>query len=151
MARRNDVKLTEFRQTVGRKLTDTQKSNIAELFSLKLQKALSNTEGYEDRVNRYVAAGDRQGNLRYQTSLYKQHTERILTSLLGPGKQRTAGTQPSQRPSDNGQPVTPPVNPNGFIKIGKAPGPQDIDPRTTPNMIDRNQAILRDGRKVTWQ
>ncbi len=139
------------KQAAGRKLTDNQKTQIAELFSTRLGKALTNTPGYEDRVNAYIAAGDRQGNLRYQTSLYKQHTERILTSLLGPGKARTAGTAPVQRPSDNGTPVAAPVNTNGFIMLGKPPLPSEIDPRTTPNMIDRNQAILRDNRKVTWK
>jgi len=142
----------EFGKLAGnRKFSDAQKSNILELFSIKLEKALDNVEGYEERVNRYIATGDRQGNLRYQTSLYKQHAPRILGALLGPGKQQTVAGKPAARASENGAPVTPPVNNNGFLLVAKPPSAADVSPQTTTSMIENNRAILRDGRKVTWK
>ena len=59
-------------------------------------------------------------------------------------------TAPTARPGATPRTATPPA-PQGFIQVGKAPGPFEVDrSRTTDSMIMNNQAVLKNGKKVRW-
>lgn len=148
---KNEAYRSEFeRMTAGRKVSADAKGEIEEFFNIKIGQMLKGRAGeVKGAVDRYFAAGDRDGYNKYFQSLYKQvipEAMRYAVAKVMPGK---------PGPQANGTPAVPakaaPKATDGYEMIASKPDVNEIDhQRRTREMWVKNQAVLKDGRKVQW-
>jgi len=139
------------RNAAGRKITEAQSAAIKELFESRLNKAIQ--AKHASVLERYFNAKDKNGFMRYASSISKTEVPRALKAAFDAVMPGRPGPKPG---TANG--VKPPVNgalkvTPGFTQIAKQPATQDIDYRhqfNTPANFQAGKAILKDGRKVTW-
>ena len=141
--------------TNGQPLSNDERAAVGTLFEANYKRALSGKPGYEQTVDRYRAAGDREGYLKYTTSTFKELMPAALRQAVGvvmrsakTGKPAAAAAQPQAA-----APAKPaaPAAPAGFQRVGKSPDSGEINYRVTDaDMIAKRQAVLKDVRKVTW-
>ncbi len=76
--------------------------------------------------------------------------KKMLTDALAERPGNLLDAIPSYRV--DGKPLDPKAPKEALTSLDRAPKPKEIDySRTTDKMIIEGTAILKDGRKVTWQ
>jgi len=158
----NTFKSSAIRKELGQYLKGTQVDDetyeAIEGQTLKyLDQLLNSDPQFKPTFEAYVNAKDREGVTRFIQSKLQE----LLPSKPGkPGPVEKAhklffrGAAPAVRPkpvaaAKPGQPAA--AAPKGWVKIGQAPKPHEIDGNKSPfEMRFNQQAILRDGRRVYW-
>lgn len=137
----------------GRTPNTEEKAQIAELFNSRAVKLADRLfKDWQKVSQRYIQRNDKAGYLRYMTSIYRRVVPEAMTSAVASTLKRqgaTGVTRPGEkRPPASGQ--TTPAE--GFALVASEPATYDVDyGRTTQAMIRANQAILKNGKKVTWR
>jgi hypothetical protein len=135
-----------------RQVSATQKAAIEELFESRLNRAIKN--GHTEKLDRYFAAKDRDGFMRYASNLNKTEVPKALREAFDavmpsrPGPK--AGTAPAPK---NGVAPKPGTASEGFMMIAKQPGSGEIDYNNQFNIpanFMSGKAILKGGKKVQW-
>ena len=135
-----------------RKLSDLQVSAIKELYAPRVDKAILKTPKFDETLERYFTAKDREGYNRYMASIYKTEVPKALKTAMDailpsrPGPKAGTAVQ-GALPKENG--TAKPSS--GFEFIGKRPDPNEIDPLRSVGLILQGKAVLRSGRKVYWR
>ena len=146
---------SEFRSALnGRKPSSEERAEIYERFKVKAGMLLRNIEPeWTKKSERFIKNNDKAGYLRFMTSLYKRVTPESMSyavnRTLKPARAgATAAPKKNEQPGRaSGAPAAP-----GFTPVSKEPGSYEIDySRTSTAMLNRNQAVLTDGRKVNWK
>ena len=138
------------RLSAGRKLSDVQTGAVKELYASRLHSAASKLPGFNENLQRYFDSGDKQGYLRYLTSVYKAEIPKALRAAFEaivpakPGPK--AGAPAAPKP---GAPAAKPTP--GFEFVGARPNPNEIDPIRSQGLILQGKAVLRSGKKVYWR
>ena len=138
------------RLSAGRKLSDVQTGAVKELYASRLHAAASKLPGFSDTLQRYFDGGDKQGYLRYLTSVYKSEIPKALRAAFDaivPAKPGPKAGAPAA--SKAGAPVAKPTP--GFEFVGTRPNPNEIDPIRSQGLILQGKAVLRSGKKVYWR
>ncbi len=106
---------------------------------------------FEDKWTRLYAQGDKAALVKFlqgvdgtnmQKAVAKVHTLLFPSNGVKKAPVATPAAPPTAKPAEA-----------GWVKIAQRPNPQDIDRgrnRTTDEMIFSGKAILRDGKRVTW-
>lgn len=143
-------------QIGDRKLSDTQAATVRELYGLKLAAILKARPDFNQNLERYFSAKQKDGFLKLFDSVYKDAVPRALRTAI---QQVGVGAKPGPKPGEP-KPVAPgtkPIAPNGtatagFTFVGAKPEFSTVDNRTTtPEMWQAGRAILRNGTKVYWR
>jgi hypothetical protein len=140
----------------ARQITPEQQRGIIRLYRTELQELLTAKKDWNPTLERYVKSGQKDGFLRHFGAVYQEASPLALRRALAAfGITKTApkpaanGTQPgAAKPT-----ATAPKAAAGFVLVGKKPDMATEVNRgaTTPEMWTRRQAILKDGRRVTWR
>lgn len=142
------------RLTQGRKVTETQKAAIQELYVSRLGAALRKVQNFNSNIDRYFANKDREGYLRYISSIYKQEIPKALRSAVEsvlPGKPGPAATRVAANTAQSGK-ATAAAAASGYAWTAAPPDKHTIDVnRTTMDMIREGRAVLIGGKKVQWK
>lgn len=137
----------------GRKPDTEEKAQIEELFMVRAKAAVDRLEpGWAEKAKRFIGNNDKAGYLRYIKSIYQRAIPEAIASAVNstlrgkkaaPVNNQQNGVKKS--PNDATQPA-------GFIPLAKEPETYQIDySRTTATMITNNQAVMKDGKKVSWR
>lgn len=141
----------------GRKPDAEERADIKERFTIRVKQLTDRLfPDWQKKTQAYIANDDKAGYLRYVKSVFDRCIPEAMAAAVNAamrGKKAPSGQPPGQTPRQperngggNGQ------APAGFVPIGKEPGTWDVDySRTSAGMLAKNQAILRDGRKVSWR
>ena len=138
--------------TSGRKLSDIQSAAVKELYASRLHKSISTIPKFNETLQRFYDAGDRDGFNRYVRSIQTVEVPKALRAAMDavlpsrPGPKPGAAVQ-GPLPKENGAGKPTP----GFEFIGKRPDPNEIDPLRSVGLILQGKAVLRSGRKVYWR
>lgn len=138
----------------GRTVTPEQKSAIGRIFEAEHRQI---ADAHAEKLNRYWEARDKQGFLKYASSLSKRAIPEALRKAFAAVLPATAGAPQKAKPAANGQ--KPPVNggkpaPTGIMRVSKAPTTAEIDlrhPFNNPQNFIKGQAVLKNGKKVQWK
>lgn len=138
-----------------RKLTDTQIATVKELYGLKLAAILKAKPDFNQNLNRYFGAKQKDGFMKLYKSVYSEAVPRALRTAMeqvGIGK---PGPKPGQTPA---KPEAAPTKPaaagvnTGFTFTAAKPDMVMVNRSlTTPEMWQKGQAILKTGSKVWWK
>ena len=138
--------------TAGRKLTDIQTAAVKELYASRLHNAASRMPEFNENLQKYFAAGDKAGFMRYLSSVHKAEVPRALKAAMDAILPSRPGPKPGTPPQvalpkegGIGKPAP------GFEFIGKRPDPNEIDPIRSVGLILQGKAVLRSGKKVYWR
>lgn len=148
---------TEFsRLSAGRKVSETQKAAILELYVGRMTKALEGIPGHKDKVNSLFSSKNKNGYMQYMNSTYKQQIPAALRSAFNsvvqgkPGPRAVPGT-PTRRPVGVVKPGGAKAE-VGFTMVAKMPTSNEIDyHQTTREMVRENKCVKKDGTKVQWR
>ena len=153
VAQKNIVNAEYAKALAGRKPDAEERGQIRELFSMKAARLADNLfKGWQAKAQGYIQRDDKPGYLRFMQSIYKRVApEAMAAAVNGTMKGKAAApVNRQQKPAVNGKPVV--AAPAGFTPVAKEPGSYEIDyGRTTKEMIGKNQAVLKDGKKVQWR
>ena len=135
----------------------SKRQSIVDLYGVRLTQALAaktDPQGSVDsKMDRYFAAKDKNGFVRFHESIMKDTVPLVLRKALaefGIGARKApAAAPPNGAPAKSGAPAKPAV---GFTPIAAKPNfATDVDrARTTAKMWQDHQAILKNGKQVTW-
>lgn len=141
----------------GKPLDGERERVFMEQVERQIVSTLNQDQQFMQNILRFKQAQDHDGAVRLMTSRQAEvipDAVKKVYKILGFGTP-VAGNKPAlkagEKPVANGKPAVP--APKGWVKVNKQPSPQDIDRssgKTTFEMIYNNQAILKDGRRVTW-
>ena len=134
--------------TKGQRIDPERLEIFTDRVRLELTKLLPTD--YQNNWARLYAKGDKEALIKFAKSPVEQNVSKAVAkihALLFPGvKPKPPSSQPA--PTNGAKPVE-----QGWIKIAARPKPEEIDRgrnRTTDEMIFQGKAILRSGKKVTW-
>jgi hypothetical protein len=151
---------TEWKKQIGdRKLTDTQRATVTELYGLKLAQLLKSTQGFNDKLARYFQANQREGFQRYHESVFREMVPKALRTAIA---QAGIGNKPGPQAAKPGEPAKPgPVRPpvggkppaaSGFQLVNAKPKMDTVDRvQTTTDMYIQGKAVLKTGQRVSWR
>jgi hypothetical protein len=119
---------------------------------------LSKDKRFSDKYDAFINAGDRMNAVKLLRSrmepLMAEATTKAFRRLYGEaslGSKKTGDGQGQGQGQGQGRGQSASTAP-GFQLISFDPKPTSIDrAKTTREMIFKNQAVLKDGRKVTWK
>lgn len=136
----------------NRTLTAEQRSTINGWYRLKTDELLKAKKDFNTKTEKYFTSKDQKGYQRYQESIRKEVTPQALKYAVDKVLRPTTGVKPVPAPNQPPKPGTPaPARPDaGYKMLSKAPTHDQLSPRTTPDMIRANKAILSDGTRVQW-
>lgn len=147
----------EWKKQLGsRKASSEQTSAIRELYNSRLDKMLRADKTHTSKVDRFFAAGDREGYAKHMAQMYRtkapmameQAFKAVMPGKPGPQKVTTQPTKP-------GNPAKPATPAAGFTRVAQKPNKNDIDwPATTAvrrKAEDQGKYVMRDGSKVMFQ
>ena len=145
------------KQVIGdKKLTPVQSSALQKLYLVEIKEALGKKADFNPGLERYFQAGQRDGFMKLFGETYKTAVPQALRSaamqlgLIGDKK-----IKPAQTAQPGGPAKTPTGKPaaTGFTMVATKPdmATQVNRNATSPEMWARHQAILKDGKKVTWK
>ncbi len=104
---------------------------------------------FNENLEKYFKSNQRDGFVRYIESAYKDAVPRALRAAI-----QQAGVVAKAAPNNGTQQRTAPGQQKpaaGFTFVNAKPSMALVNNRlTTPDMWLQRQAILKDGRKVTW-
>jgi hypothetical protein len=136
----------------GKKPNTEEKAQIRELFTSRSKAAADKLfPGWSEKAQKYINNNDKQGFLRYMTSIYKRIVPEAMASAVRSTMKgaRATTTTTTRKP---GTPASRTVVAEGFKPVVNEPGSWDVDyNRTTRAMLSENRAILKDGTKVAWR
>jgi hypothetical protein len=151
---RNALAKTEFQRLItGKKLDSEDRGQIETLYLSKAQRlAEQYFPNWKKTAQGYIASGNKSAYLRFMASIDKRVVPEAVNyavsrTLRTPGRPVAVAHTPGTRPA-----AAKPVN--GFKFVGSEPPTSEVRfgaGFTTPQMIMRNQAILKDGTKVQWR
>ena len=136
----------------GIALPDGGKQQIVSDTFSQIFQILAADKSVEQKYDSYLDAGDKEGAYKFLSSkvtpLLQAEARKAYKRLYG---EPTLGSKkPVAAAKPNGKPVAAPEA--GFQLVGFDPKPSSIDRvKTTNQMLFKNQAILKDGRKITWR
>lgn len=149
----------EWRKQIGdRKLSDTQAAAIRELYGLKLGAILKAKPDFNQNLEKYFKAGQKDGFLKLHNTTYAEAVPRALRAAINsmgvgakPGPKGTEGKPGSPGAAKPIKPTNGTVN-AGFTFVAQKPEMSTVNNRaTTPEMWTAGRAILRDGKRVYWR
>jgi hypothetical protein len=124
---------------------------VRRLYGLHLQEKLRAKADYNPNMERYFRAKDREGFLRTHMAAFKEAVPLAIRSAMaeaGIGARKAAtttggtGTQPAK------QAAAPPA---GFVRVAQKPATSEVNMRlTNASMWEWKQAVLKNGKRVTW-
>jgi hypothetical protein len=134
---------SEWKKLGGDKLSADNQQAAKELFASRFNAAISKIPKFKETCDRYFAAKDQAGYVRYMDGVYRQVIPvalRQAVQYFGKAPAKTAAAKPAAKPN------------TGSIAVDGRPSRDKIDySKTTSDMILRGEAILTDGKKVKWQ
>jgi hypothetical protein len=143
----------------GRKIDAEDFATLETNVMGEIGKILNQDKDFKGQLAKFQKAFDGDGISR----LVKSRTDKLLPdavkkvygvfSRLGGGtpQKKAATTDKANKPGAKPGNVTP-VAPKGFVTVNRMPKANEVDnARTTWEMKMNNQAILRNGKKVTWK
>jgi len=137
-----------------RQISATQKAAIEELFESRLNRAINGK--HKETLDRYFAAKDKPGFLRYASSISKTEVPKALREAFDAVLPSKPGPRPGTAPAPkNGAPParnTPIAQ--GFTQVAKQPATHEIDYKNrlnTTQLFQSGKAILKNGQRVQWQ
>lgn len=142
---------SEFKKQIGdRKLSDSQRATVLELYGLKLGAILKGLPKFNENLEKYFASNQRDGFVRYIESAYKDAVPRALRAAIG---QAGIGAKPGPAAGALPKQGTGAIKPAaGFTFVTAKPAMSLVNNReTTPDMWLKGQAVLKDGKRVTWK
>ena len=128
---------------------------VRRLYGMHLQEKLAAKKDFDPNMNRYFQAKQKDGFLRLHESTFKDAVPLALRSAMAeagigarkaPAAAGTSGTTPA-KPGTSAKPAT------GFTPVAAKPNfATEVDrSRTTAAMWQNKQAILKNGKLVTWR
>lgn len=149
---RTQVENAEFtRLSAGRKISETQKAAIKELFDARIKSALNTDADYKGKVDRFFAAKDKAGYSRHVQAAYKAKTPRIMEAVFNsvvPGK-----PGPVKKPGEVLKPIAgkPAVEGTGWTRVSVKPTLFDVNhAKRTPAMVREGKYPMKDGRMLLY-
>lgn len=153
---KNSITEAEFRKNAGsRKLPNDKISTIQELYESALNRAVQAAPGHKEKIDRYVAAKDRNGYRKYMDGVIRSKAGAAMAAAfrragvgdkLGPKK---VETKPAAKP---GVAATATA---GFNRVGTKPNHNEVDWQSTARIAGKKggdgKYIMRDGSKVLFQ
>ena len=145
----------------GRSADSEESAQISELFLSRAQKLTRQMfPELDKRLNGFIARKDKAGYFRYLNTVYQRvipnavksavdstmrHKAAGKTGTTAQAANRMGGALPRTEKTGSSAPA-------GFTPVAKMPGPYEIDyNRTSKQMIEKNQAVLTNGKKVAWR
>ena len=111
---------------------------------------------HKETLDRYFAAKDKPGFLRYASSISKTEVPKALREAFDAVLPSKPGPRPGTAPAPkNGAPParnTPIAQ--GFTQVAKQPATNEIDYKNrlnTTQLFQSGKAILKNGQRVQWQ
>lgn len=135
----------------GRAPNTEEKAQIEELFGARAARLADQLFKDWRKVSQgYITRNDKAGYLRYMGSIYRRVIPEAITSAVS---STMKGSKPAaKKPAVNGAAKTTIKAAEGFTVVAKEPDTYQIDyGRTDTSMLRNNQAVLKDGKKVTWR
>jgi hypothetical protein len=110
--------------------------------------------GFNTKYDNLCNAKDHDGAFKLLQSKAEMRTQRGTTLLADATKKvyRTwygepkLGSKPAPKVGQQQQVAAP----KGWVRVAKAPSPDEIDSRASRGLIYNSQAVLKDGRKIYW-
>jgi hypothetical protein len=135
----------------GKQISDNLFSRLDDAVRQEIGPMIQANPDFQKQRNALRAKGDRDGVVR----LWKQHASPLIPKavrnvaksfdLLGNVSAKVSKTNGHSTATD----VAVPTGGKGFTMVKDFPKPRDVDRnKTTEDMIDRNEFVLFDGRKV---
>ena len=124
---------------------------IQKLYGLHLKEKLGAKRDFNPNMERYFKANQRDGFIRLHASAFKEAVPLALRSALA-----EAGLTKRAAPNGNGKPAAAATSraaapAEGFMHVGKKPDMAEVNrAMTAPRMWEQHKAILKSGKKVTW-
>lgn len=151
-----DIFNSQWKALVGdRKLSDTQKATVKELYGLKLNAILKARPDFNQNLERYFGAKDKAGFLKLFEGTYREAVPRALRTAieqLGIGKPGPKPGQAAAKPATPSAKPAPTAANAGFTFTAAKPDMAMVDrTSTTPEMWQSGKAVLRTGQKVWWK
>lgn len=146
----------QWKAIVGeRKLTPTQSDAVRKLYGVELGSILQEQKDFNGNLEKYFGAGQKDGFLKYHDSIYKIAVPKALRRAM---EQAGIGAKPSSKAGDKTDAGKQPAGkqqaaPTGFVFVNQKPAFEQVNRiLTTPDMwTTKRQAILKDGKRVTWK
>jgi len=136
---------TKFKTSIPPK----QEALVRRLYGFHLNELLTNKKDFTTNLSRFFQAKQKDGFLRTHEAAYKEAVPLAIRRAMaeagiGPAKAPVAAVKPGQVP-------TAKPAPTGWTRVNQKPTYDQYDKRlTTADMVARKQAILKDGKRVTW-
>ncbi len=138
----------------GRKVSTEQDLAIRELFESRMNKAIASGD-HAKNLDRYFAAKDKTGFLRYADKLNKEELPKALRAAFDAIMPARPGPRPNGAPPvKNGAPARGVPIAQGFTQVAQRPATAEIamnDSRNTPKLFQEGKAFLKGGKAVQWQ
>jgi hypothetical protein len=139
---------SEIKQVLKGKALDQDRMGVfTRLVDEEIAKLVDGDKSIKQTIERYEAAGDSQGVIKFVNSRVKplvpKAVDKVYKLLFANTAAKTATAKvPAKAPAKVEQ---------GWVKIQGPPRPEDVDHSKTPfEMKFKNQAVLKNGKKVTW-
>jgi hypothetical protein len=144
------------RHVGDRKIPPQQQAAIVKYYKTELAEELGKKQGFDANLEKFLRSNQKDGFMKLFESTYRDASPLALRRALaafGIGKPgpKTGGTPAT--PAKPGA-IAPKGKPDaGFVLVNAKPNMQtDVNRNaTTPEMWAKKQAILRDGKRVTWK
>lgn len=140
-----------------RKLSDTQQATIKELYGLKLAAIIKAKPEFNQNLNKYFTGKNKDGFMKLFESTYREAVPAALRKAMDQAGVGKPGPKPGQASVPAAKVSVPAGKPAlngnaGFSQVPAKPNITDVDRiRTTAEMYQKNQAILRNGSRVFWK
>lgn len=153
---KNSITEAEFRKNAGsRKLPADKISTIQELYESALNRAVQATPGHKEKVDRYVAAKDRNGYRKYMDGVIRSKAGAAMSAAF---RRAGVGDKPGPKKVE-AKPVAKlgaaTTATAGFNRVGSKPNHNEVDWQATARITGKKggdgKYIMRDGSKVLFQ
>lgn len=132
----------------GKKVPDEKMQAVKLEVIRRMGALLRSQDGFQAAHDRFLSARDKAGLLGFIKPRLDQVIPKAADQaykLFFAGESKPV-VKPATQPSTQKAAVDP-----GFTRVSVAPNPADVDHKQTPfEMKWKKQAVLKDGRKVTW-
>lgn len=147
---------SQWKALIGdRKLSDMQIATVKELYGLKLGAILKAKVDFNQNLNRYFGAKQKDGFMKLYESVYRDAVPRALRTAMeqvGVGKPGPKPGQTLAKPAVPGEkPAAPGANAGYTFTAAKPDMIMVNRALTTPVMWQERKAILKNGTKVWWK
>lgn len=145
---------SELKQLAPKGIPESASSKMVEQVTAELRDVLLKDRPFNAKYDNLCNAKDHEGALKLLKSKIEARTQRGTTLLADATKKvyRTwygepkLGTKPAAKPGQQPQAAAP----KGWVRVGKAPTPDEVDSRASRGLLYNSQAVLKDGRKIYW-